>query len=393
MCAPACDEAPMRFSLLRLGPSLLVACLWAEPVSAQDFAPVAGLYHNRMGVEGILERWVAADPEGLRLHTFGEDPEQRVVGLELGGVGELPLSERPVVWIFGGMDGLSLVGGEAALHALSTWLGERSKLPGDVSLIVVPWASPQDLEATLRGGPQALLGDGRDVDGDGAVLEMLIEDPEGEWVRVDSSRLLARAEPDDAGRLRRCVEGGQTRVGQPRGLEVAFPSGEAWGNAAWQGPGRAIADELLARRTVAVVVLAGVGAEVARPASCLPEDVEWYERLASGWCDHRSGGADLEHEGISTSPFLDWCYRVVGVPAVELRLWQPPAVEQASEDEGAWSDMRAWGALASSTGGRWTRGMGSALGSAVGVRARATTRLSPSWRAAWRAWRPSCSSC
>lgn len=321
---------------LRLLPCL--ALLVAAPLGAQDFAPVSGLYHNRASVESILERWVAADPEGLRLHIFGEDVQERVVGIELGGVGDLALEERPVVWIFGGMDGLSLVGGEAALQATSSWLADRSKLPGDVSLLVVPWASPQDLEATLRGGPQAPLHDGRDVDGDGAVLEMLVEDPAGEWVRMNGSRLLARAGPEDASRLRRCVEGGHSGVGQPRGLEMAFPSGKRWGNAAWQGPGRAIADAMLTRHTVAVVVLAGAGAEVARPASCLPEDLEWYQRLARGWCDHLPEAGELEHEGVSTSPFLDWCYRVVGVPAVELRLWQPPAVAQASEDDGAWSD-------------------------------------------------------
>ena len=309
------------------------------PLGAQEFAPVAGLYHDRVSVESILQRWVGADPEGLRLHEFGTDPEQRVVGIELGGVGPLPLEERPVVWVFGGMDGISLVGGEAALHALSTWLGDRSKLPGDVSLLVVPWASPRELAATLRGGPQALLDDGQDVDGDGAVLEMLVEHPEGEWVRVDGTRLLARADSDDASRLRRWVEGGSTPVGQPRGMQVAFPGGERFGSAAWEGPGRALADMLLERRTAAVVVLAGAGAEVARPLSCLPEDLPWYERLASGWCDHLPDADELDHEGISTSPFLDWCYLVLGVPAVELRLWQPPMVAELLAGDGSWSDM------------------------------------------------------
>ena len=317
--------------------------------SAQDFQPVAPMYHDGSAVHATLRRWAQLDREWLVLHEFGSQPEGRVLGLELGAPGTQPLDERRVMWVFGGMDGLSLVGAEAALQSAYQWLGQRDCLPQDVSIIVVPWASPAELQAILSDGPQANLADGRDMDGDGLVLEMLTEDPAGLWVRAKDQRFLVPATARDSRRLRHSVEGGQSVVGQVAGLQACFPGGDRWGSAQWLNTGQAIADAILARDTAAVVVLAGTGAQVGMPASLLDADREIYERLVQCW-----GGACTEAQPTSaldesSSAFLNWCYRVAEVPAVELRLWQPLGKAGAHEGGASWgidnpltADDRRW---------------------------------------------------
>lgn len=313
------------------------ALLLAASASAQEFLPVAPMYHSREAVHAILGRWAEVDPGELRLHRFGDEPDQLVMGLELGRPGGGDLADRRVVWVLGGMDGLSLVGVEGALGVASHWLNHRSELPGDVSLLICPWASAGDLDATLRKGPHAAAADGMDLDGDGLVLEMLTEDPHGQWVRASDGRFLTPAIEGDAERLRHSVEGGQSAVGLARGLQSAFPGGSDFGDEVWVNTGSRLADALLARDSAAVVVLGGTGAAVGRPALCLPGDRESFAGLARGF------GLRAGHGGVeaSSSPFLEWCYTVGGLPAFELRLWQPavPAVPRPADL--GWSAERA----------------------------------------------------
>ena len=99
---------------------------------------------------------------------------------------------------------MSLSGSEGVLAIAADLLRAPKLLPPDVAIVCMPWASPDGLTAQLswiRGEGQCTLGrnglpvdddlddaideDGPDdVDGDGRVVSMLVEDENGLWRRM-----------------------------------------------------------------------------------------------------------------------------------------------------------------------------------------------------------------
>ena len=159
----------------------------------------------------LLETWHAARPNSTRLIDLGQSAGGRPIrALEIFGPGSTPPEERPTFLMIGGLDGVSLHGAEEVLGIAAGLASEAPTLSGDLTYVCLPWASPDGLAAELQsiqGAGISTLGrdatpvdddldglsgeDGADdVDGDGRVTMMLVEEDEGAWRRAPDGRFL-----------------------------------------------------------------------------------------------------------------------------------------------------------------------------------------------------------
>jgi hypothetical protein len=336
-----------------------------QPPTAGALPPAwEARYSTHAQIQSWAAGWISAGlAEPVALPASRGD--LAVPALQFGAAGPTPLAERPTVFLLGGLDGVSLAGCEGVVRAVDELLRARDSLPPTVAFVCVPWASPDGLARTLAGEPcdgrdrlavdddgdLALDEDGPDdVDGDGVILEMLVEDPRGAWTRGSDARFLVRASSGDRLRYTRVKEGrdddGDGRFNEdPVGgvvLDLSFPVG-------WNGePGglggalplddelsRALADLMLARPPLAVLAFQGNHGMLARAGG--------IEGLA--WSDGPGSRADAAAVRLFTEAThreqddpvalriargeprpgaaLDWVHAVVGALACEVGVWGP----------------------------------------------------------------------
>lgn len=350
----------------------------AVPAAAPPLPRWQARYHGPEEVRGLVGAWIeagVAQPVALP-NTRGGLP---VPALQFGGEGPLPLAARPTILLLGGLDGVSLTGCEGVLCVVSDLLEKRATLPSDVAILALPWASPDALADTFAGRAN----DGRDrlpidddgdlrtdedgpddVDKDGLVLDMIVEDPTGPLVRSIDPRFLAPARSGDRPRYRLVREGrdddGDGRFNEdPIGgvaLDTSFPVG--WsaepgdaesGELARRAPlplddplSRAIADLVLARPTIAVLVFQGHHGEIARPggsaasAEASRADAAVFDEVARVFAAATgrvlAGARPLceAHGHDRRGSILDWVHAVPGALALEIAAWGPD-VEHAPE--------------------------------------------------------------
>lgn len=318
------------------------------------------------GVERLISE---RTPFARRLDLGTLPGGRRVPAMLFGAEGPLPLEERPVVLMLGSLDGESPAGGLAVLHVAGELLREPAGLSNGVAFAAVPWASPEAQELSLQGRSA----DGRnllpvdedrdrrvdedgpdDLDGDGMIVQMLVEDPEGLWVRAPGQRLLSRAKAGDAPRYSLCLEGkdddgdGRFNEDGPGGvvLDLNFPVGREgpWkDNLAGLSPlsdplARNYADFALVRHAAVVILFQGSHGRLAIPggskataaAGWMPEaDRGVYEKLLTSFqtaTGRRTGALSTLYESRGRErrgAALDWFYSVAGALAVEVAPWGP----------------------------------------------------------------------
>ncbi len=371
--------------------------------------PLAPRYHGPEEARERLTAWRAsglAEPLELGRTTGGRE----LLGVQFGGLGSTPLAERTSVLLLGGLDGISLAGTEAVLAIVDRLLAAPQDLPADVTFVALPWANPDGLARWLASGcgqgrndrPTDDDDDGRidedgpdDLDGDGVVVELLVEDPAGPWARVEESRLLRPANPGDGRRYVRVREGkdddgdGRYNEDGPGGvvLDRSFPLGWSgpW-NGAHGGPwplsepeAEALARLALGRRTALVLLFQGNHGRLAVPGGLPPEELGLAlpfpaDEQALAWITQafarhtgRPQEAPLRLEAARGAPVagaaLDWFYAAVGALACEVAVWGPEVQRAPGETvdaryprEGAFQDVdssadveeeerveRAWG--------------------------------------------------
>ncbi|MEM9383122.1 MAG: M14 family zinc carboxypeptidase [Planctomycetota bacterium] len=345
---------------------------WASasaPVAATTAAPerfrAPGKgYHGFDDVWRLVRAWSNADPERVRLLDAGTSAGGLAVpALSFGSAPAAAKSAaqtRRSILLVGGLDGRSQSGAEAVLHTAHALLRQLDHLSVDLEVVAIPWASPDGLARVhageSRSGRDATPVDddedgrvdedgGDDIDGDGLVLEMLLPDPDGQWVRAEDPRFLRPARPGDGPRFRRTVEGrdddGDGAFNEDGAGGIAmdrqFPS-------YWTSPGddggagprplgapvaHRLADLVLQRDVVVAFVFQGDHGGVAFPRAIEraqegagSDDV--HRRIALGFM--RSTGrrsetwARPEDKG---GRAIDWMNNVLGVTAMEVAVWGP----------------------------------------------------------------------
>lgn len=277
------------------------------------------------------------------------------VALEFGAPGPLPFEARRTIFLFGGLDGVSLTGAEAVVHLCSELTAARASLPNDLAFVAVPWASPDALgevlarrfadgrDATPRDddGDLALDEDGPDdVDGDGLVLQMIVEEPDGAFARCVDPRFLVRARPGDRPRYTLATEGrdddGDGRFNEdPRGgtsFEETFPPPDGT-----EGPAlpledplaRALADLVLARRALAVLLVQGNHGSLARAAGATASSIESADAVCELFA-RATGRAQSKAVPRTSNHALEWFGARGGALALEVAPWGPLAENTAA---------------------------------------------------------------
>jgi hypothetical protein len=212
----------------------------------------------------FLQEVAASHPHLVPIESIGRSHEGRDIWLAtVTDVATGPHSEKPAMWVDGNIHATELTASAAVigiLRHLVTGFGTDERVTEALAtrtFYLVPRVNPDGAELALADRPRYLRSSVRpwpwtdrwmqpglhaqDIDGDGRILEMRIEDPTGAWTtHPDEPRLMVPVAPDgitSAKRYRVLVEGliegydGYTipRPRNPEGLDLNrnFPAG--WG--------------------------------------------------------------------------------------------------------------------------------------------------------------------
>jgi len=222
---------PAILALIALSSTLCAQGLAAQegPDSSSALAPPEGVapelpeivitppkaeYRDLDATLLLFSRWVEARPDAASLVSLGTSAGGRpITALRIAAPGPVPADARKTLLLVGGLDGVSLHGAEEVLGIAAGLASEPERLPPDLAFLCLPWASPDGLSAEflrLKGAGPGSLGrdetpvdddldglnaeDGPDdLDGDGLVTMMLVEDAAGEWQRAPDARFLVPA--------------------------------------------------------------------------------------------------------------------------------------------------------------------------------------------------------
>ncbi len=178
-------------------------------------------YFTNDAIEEALKGWVEQHPSLIRLSTLGSSHEQRPIWLAtVTNTATGADTSKPAIWLDGNIHATELAGATTVLyilHSLLTGYGkdERiTRLLDTCTFYAVPRINPDGAGAALDQNPRFLrsgirpypwmeLPEGlhqQDVDGDGRILQMRIEDPNGDWkIGEGDPRLLVKRAPEDFG--------------------------------------------------------------------------------------------------------------------------------------------------------------------------------------------------
>ncbi|MEO1290339.1 MAG: M14 family metallopeptidase, partial [Chloroflexota bacterium] len=179
-------------------------------------------YYRYDELTQIIHAFAEEYPNLVTVESIGKTYEGRDIWLltitnsETGDA-----SEKPAVWVDANIHASEVSGSSAALHLvhiLTTQYGENDKVTLAVdtrTFYVIPRISADGAEWALADKPKIIRSSTRpypyneeplegltseDVDGDGRILTMRIEDPNGRWkVHDEDPRLMVKREPDDYG--------------------------------------------------------------------------------------------------------------------------------------------------------------------------------------------------
>ena len=333
-------------------------------------------YYRPHEVEEALKGFAEAYPQLCSLASIGTSHEGRTIWcLTLTNRTTGLDTEKPAFWLDANLHATEITGCVGALHFIQTVLNRYGNDPRSTALLdqralyVVPCLNPDGMEQALtspvyvRSGtrryPYADERDGlfpEDIDGDGLIVDMRIEDPDGAWkVSAKDPRLMRRRGPDEyggtyyrvytEGRMRG-YDGVQVKLAPPaQGLDfnrnfpyIWVPEGEQ------QGAGPFPASEPEVRAAVSFLsshlnvscalsyhTYSGV---ILRPYSDKPDD-----RMAQDdvWTYKEIGQRGKELTGyphasvfhgfryhpreVMNGAFDDWAYDQLGIFAFTVEIW------------------------------------------------------------------------
>ena len=169
----------------------------------------------------LLEAWTAERPQLLTVVSIGRSHEGRDIWMcEVTDESTGPARDKPAVWVDANIHATEVTGGAAALHLVHTLLAghevdERiGRALAGRSFYVVPRLNPDGVELALADVPRYVRSGVRpwplptelpglhssDVDGDGRILSMRIQDETGGWkAHPEHPRLLVPRGADEEG--------------------------------------------------------------------------------------------------------------------------------------------------------------------------------------------------
>lgn len=179
-------------------------------------------YLTYQEVTDLLERFQAARPDLVRVESLGKSHEGREIYLVIVTRWETGIdAEKPALWVDGNIHATEVSPTTACLtliHKLLTEDGENPEVTRALDtrvFYVCPRINPDGAELFLSDRPRYLRSSTRpypwdeepieglrieDLNGDGRVLLMRMEDPNGPWkTHPEDARLLIRRDPTEVG--------------------------------------------------------------------------------------------------------------------------------------------------------------------------------------------------
>ena len=170
-------------------------------------------------LRAILEGWAKSHPTLLRLESIGRSYEGRDIWLAtVTNFDTGPDRDKPALWLDANIHAAEVTGCTATLHLIHHLLSGHQRDPRVTAVLdtrafyIVPRLNPDGAELALADRPRFVRSSVRaypfshrrkglheeDVDGDGRILMMRMEDPNGAWkAHPEQPRLMVRREPDE----------------------------------------------------------------------------------------------------------------------------------------------------------------------------------------------------
>ncbi len=212
-------------------PGLLAAALFTviltAPAPAADPAPIDWAeHHDHQLVTQMVQQWAADYPNLVTVESIGESVQGRQLWLlTLTNRQTGKASEKPALWIDGNSDGGQVLSKEVALYFIHFLLtnydtDERVRDALDTrTLYIEPNANPDSGEQIIQAPEMGKImgvfrdgtlypwdkdGDGlaaedppEDINDDGLVVSMRVQDPEGDWKVAEGYPLMVERQPGD----------------------------------------------------------------------------------------------------------------------------------------------------------------------------------------------------
>jgi len=178
-------------------------------------------YYTNDEIELEIHAWQKAYPGLIEVRELGRSFEKRPIWLlVLTNQASGKDSEKPAVWIDANIHATEITGTSTAMHIAATLLAgygtdeQATRLLDQGVYYIVPRLNPDGAALALAAQPKYIRSgvrmypwperdDGlheQDVDGDGRILQMRIEDPSGDWkISKLDARLMQKREPHEHG--------------------------------------------------------------------------------------------------------------------------------------------------------------------------------------------------
>jgi murein tripeptide amidase MpaA len=209
----------------------------------------------------LLKEYAKEYPDLIRLESIGKSHEGREVWLVTATHYKSGSdTEKPAFWVDGNIHASEVTASAAALYLIHSLVTKYKSDPNVTQALdtrafyIVPRVNPDGAEWALADKPRIIrsstreypftddpmdgLVSGEDIDGDGRILQMRVEDPNGAWkIHPDEPRLMVRRDPvETGGKYYRILPEGMLKdydgvmikvIGPKQGLDLNrnFPAG------------------------------------------------------------------------------------------------------------------------------------------------------------------------
>ncbi len=339
-------------------------------------------YFTNEELSKLLEEWVKQYPELITVSTIGRSHEERPIWLlTISNRRTGSDTDKPAIWVDANIHATEITGSTSAIyiayHLLSGYGTDAQvtrQLDQGVYYIVprinpdgAAWAmapTPRYVRSGVRPYPWEQKDEGlfsQDINGDGKILQMRLEDPNGDWKvsSLDPRLMEKRAPHDNGGTYYRLFPEGMLedfdgyviKIARPlEGLDFNrnFPfqwRAEAEQDGAGPYPGsepetRALTDFVTSHPNISFAITFHTFSRVIlRPYSTKadddmnPEDLWVFKKVGeigsklTGYrCVSTFHDFKYHPKEVTTGAFDDWMYDQLGVFTYTIELWDLPTV-------------------------------------------------------------------